>query len=1146
MRNRFLMEMKAFILPAYLIWPSVASAVIADQPLFVNVPVQPNIFFMVDDSGSMDWEVLQSNGASVLYGGLPNSGNVDITPTPSDQAEMLESCAGYNVLYYDPSQTYTPWLGADSGGTDYADQSITSARSNPYTTGTVNLTSADGGGSLPGYFTWNDADGDGVFDLDECPDPTRAGFDYDAQFTTTAEMTAAQQTNFANWYTYYRKREYVMKSALLAIVETSSARLGLSTLHRNGGNGLEASDITTGSNRVNMQTAISTINSSGGTPLRSKLAQVGAYFEGTTATGLFGSAANSPILNAANGGSCQQNFAVLMSDGYWNGGTSPGVGNADSGDTGDGDLNNTVYDAGPYADQNAGRSNTLADVAMHYYERDLKTLLDNDVPTSPLDGNNAQHLVTYTVAFGVNGSLSANPSPTDTSFNWPNVTSNTSSTVDDIRHAAWNGRGEFLSADSPSTLIQSFSNAIASIAGRTSSASSIATSSTQLQTNSKIYQARFTTTEWAGDLLAFNLDPVTANVTALAWNAADLVPSEANRNIYTSTQSVGGGVEFDWSSASSALSSIGLVETQVEYIRGDQSNEGSLYRSRSNVLGDIVNSSPTYTKKEDFDYYLLETVFGSATYDDYLIGSSVTDKGSRSGMVYVGANDGMLHGFLGDGITSVSCNPDVQNCEGEEVFAYIPKAVHSKLSALTSTSYSHQFFVDNSPVQGDAHINFDGSASDLSGRWGTALVGTLGAGGKGIFALDISNPLNFSETDVLWDLDSTDLPDLGFTFSKASVVKLHTDINASGTNTLNNDWGVIVGNGYESTSGKAVLYVLGLRTGEVIWKKEVGTAGGNGLSSPSPVDVDGDGIIDFVYAGDLKGNMWKFDISASTNASDWSVAKSHIDGGVAVEDPLFTACSADPCTATNYQPITVAPEVIKAKGGGYLVLFGTGKYYETGDNTDISKINSFYSILDDGSAVKVSGRNALLSQTIIANLPAATTGLNYNTRATTDTAISFSTEKGWYMDLYFDEDSNGVNDSPGERVVSQAVVRFGEVIFATLIPETDPCSFGGTSYLMSINAQSGSRLDKSPFDLDGNGVIDNNDLVMIDTDGDGVVDKAVAVSGIQSNVGIISTPGITTGEDVTPYHLSGSDGGTDSPDGTGGGKLGRQSWIQIK
>ena len=1153
MHHRLSVKIVTFLLPSILIWPSLASAAIAPAPLFVNTGVKPNIFFMVDDSGSMDWEVLKSDGARSVYtntSSYPDEGDLDITPTRNDRDEILESCAGYNVLYYDPNETYIPWKGKDVNGNTYVDQSITSARRNPYypASGSVNLTSDEGYGDPPGYMVWND-DGDGVFELDECPDPGRSGYDYYNQFVATAGsataqvMTAAEQTNFANWYTYYRKREYVMKAAMLNIVDNSTVRLGFSTLHRNGGNGFPVADVTVGSNKANLQAAISAINSSGGTPLRTKLAQSGAYFEGTSSSSLFGSSKSSPILSYANGGSCQQNFAVVMSDGYWNG-SNPNVGNADSGSTSGGDWNDTDFDGGVYADQNSGRSNTLADVAMHYYERDLDTSLPNEVPTSLLDANNQQHLVTYTVAFGVNGSLTANPTSTDTSFNWPNVSSNTTSTVDDMRHAAWNGRGDFLSADSPASLIQAFNNAIASISGRTSSASSVASNSTDLRANSKIYQARFTTTEWGGDVLAYNLDSSTGEIADLAWNAADLVPAESERNIYMSTGTVDSGVEFQWSSASSALSSVGLSESDVQYLRGSQANEGSIYRSRSSLLGDVVNSDPVYAGQESFGRYSLELLSGLATYGDYLAGTSATEKGNRTGMIYVGANDGMLHGFLGEGDVSAVCNTSAQDCEGEEIFAYVPKAVHSNLIDLTSPDYIHKYFVDNTVAIGDAYINFDGAASDSSGRWGTALVGTLGAGGKGLFALDVSDPMNFSASDVLWDIDSTDtgFADLGYTFAKASIVKLNDD---NGTN--NNDWGVVVGNGYSSTSGKAVLYIIGLRTGEIIWKKEVDTTGGNGLSTPIVVDTDGNNVVDAVYAGDLKGNMWKFDISDSSVAN-WKIAKSHDNSGTTVYDPLFTACSASICTASNRQVITSKPEVVKANAGGYLVLFGTGKYYEIGDNTDVSQVQTFYAVLDDGSNAAVEGRNSLQPQTIMAELLKADTGFDDNIRVTSENEVDYLSKKGWYLDLYYDGNSDGVHDFPGERVVANALVRNGRVMFPTLIPETSPCSFGGTSYIMELDTQSGARWNEPLFDLNGDGEIDVHDRVPIEvTDEHGnATTEYVSASGRQSNVGIVSTPRIITTDEESLIFESGSDGTINPTIGLGGVEKGRQSWIQIK
>ncbi|WP_415895315.1 pilus assembly protein [Neptuniibacter sp. PT34_22] len=1139
------------LLPSALIFPAVGNADIAQSPLFVNTAIQPNIFFLVDDSRSMYWSVLLSEGGAAAYPGAPSSGYIDVDPDPDEQLEILAACVGTNTLYYDPNETYAPWAGKDIDGNDYADQSITAARDNPYISGIVrDLTDVDEDDNLAGYAIWDDADNDGVFDFGECPDPDEAGFDYDTQFVTVAEMTAAEQTNFANWYSYYRKREYVMKAAMLGVVDGSTARLGVGALHSNGTfSGFPIADMTTGTNREDLADEISQIYSLSGTPLRQRLEDVGKYFEGVSDTTLFGSFEPSPILSAADGGSCQQNFAVVLSDGYWNGGM-PSVGDADTDD-------NTDYDGGEYADGttiNDGAvdgapnwwnlyprtQNTLADVAMHYYERDLNTTLDNEVPTSPLDGNNQQHMVTYTVAFGVNGTLDDTPPTVLGAKNWPSVRGDTSTTIDDMRHAAFNGRGDFLSAGSPTALRQALSNAAASIASRTSSASSVATNSTRLDTNSKIYQARFTSETWSGDLLAYSLDEFTGAVDTLVWNAASLVPAEADRNIFTYNQdnAVGArGVAFEHVNLSAAHKLL-LTEDEVNYLRGDQTNEGALYRSRTAILGDIVNSDPLFASRDDFNYYVLELDgAGFATYDNYLAGTSKDwQKGNRTDMIYVGANDGMLHALLGDGDTDATCVVGSQVCEGEEVFAYVPKAVYSNLEDLTSSGYSHQFYVDNSPVQGDAYIDWGDADSP---RWGTALAGTLGAGGKGIFALDISDPLGFEGSDVLWDLDDTDLPELGYTFAKPTIAKME-----------NGEWAVIVGNGYHSANHEPALYILSLEDGsEIVPPLKVGTsyqgtaANTNGLSTPIVIDTDGNRKADTIYAGDLQGNMWKFDVSNS-NESKWGIPY-YVSGNKEPYAPLYTACSADTCTTTNRQPITSKPQVVSNSVEGVVVLFGTGKYFETGDNTDTSVTQSFYGINDTGS--KVDDRTKLQKQEIVDEQPIAETGFTHDIRVTSNNDVDYTVKEGWYLDFYYDETpADSAHDHPGERVVADPLVRNGRVIFPTLIPEIDPCSFGGTGYLMELDAQTGSRLEISPFDNDGDGSISDSDFVHIDTDGDGQKDTWVPVSGKKSGVGIIKTPGvISTGDNELKY-TSGSSGDIEVTIESSGDKLGRQSWIQIK
>ena len=676
----------------------------------------------------------------------------------------------------------------------------------------------------------------------------------------------------------------------------------------------------------------------------------------------------------------------------------------------------------------------------------------------------------------------------------------------------------YFKATDPSELFTALSEVIGDIVSRTSSASAVATNSTRLDTNSRIYQARFVSGSWYGQLLAYDIDDTTGAVGGSIWDSSQLIPTENNRNIFSYNDNTNAGIVFEYANLHSSQQAY-LTSAELDYVRGDQTNEGTTYRTRVTVLGDIINSDPLFTSQGNFDYYELELSGGFATYDDYLEGTGVTEKGNREDILYVGANDGMLHAFLGTGDTATNCNPDATACEGEEVFAYIPKAVIPNLASLADLSYTHKLFVDGSPRHGDAYIDFDGSGD----RWGTALVGTLGGGGKGIFALDISDPLNFTAADVLWDLDHNDLTELGYTFSQPSIVKL-----------ANGDWGAIFGNGYDSANGYAVLYIVNLETGSVIKSITLeDSTGTNGLSTPIAVDTDGDKVADKVYAGDLQGNLWAVDISAS-NPNSW--ASDYKQGST--PKPLYQACTDDPCT--DPQPITSKPQVVNNDPGGLLVLFGTGKYFEVGDNTDTSQVQTFYAISDAGA--QVDGRDDLVEQEILAEIDAATSGLNYNVRVTSEYSVDYTAKEGWYLD--FDSASY-----PGERIVANPLVRNGRVIFPTLVPETDACSYGGTSWLMELDALNGARLSESPFDLDDDGSINTNDYVQYDSDGDGDIDENdewVPVSGKQSTVGIIKTPGvISTGPQEVKY-TSGSSGNIEVTTESGGDNSGRQSWIQIR
>lgn len=699
-------------------------------------------------------------------------------------------------------------------------------------------------------------------------------------------------------------------------------------------------------------------------------------------------------------------------------------------------------------------------------------------------------------------------------------------------------------------LDEQIGKAFQEIVARTSSASGVATNSTRLDSNTKVYQARFDSNVWKGELLAFNLDQSDGTLAdsdsdgtpdSAAWDAGNLIPEHSSRNIFSYNTTLGSetGVAFSYANLSSNQQSLldkdhlGVVDSlgndRVNYIRGDHSKElhqsTALFRSRLDAdgnpfeLGDIINSDPWFAGRvEDFGYTQLPGAEGSK----YITFRQA--KLSRTPAIYFGANDGMLHAVNAD--------------SGNELFAYVPDTILGNLNLLTTPLYGcsgqsncvpHTYFVDGAPKVGDAYF-----ASDTN--WHSVLVGSTGAGGKGIFALDVSTPASFSASDILWEISTTTAPvaadlaafqaHLGYTLPQASIVKMQ-----------NGEWAAIVANGYDSVSQTAVLFIIDIETGAIL--KEIDTGIGsssapNGLSTPIAVDINNDRVADAIYAGDLHGNMWKFDVSHPTDTNLWTVAF----GG----SPLYSA--QDTATPVNKQPITAKPQVGLHPDGGVMVYFGTGKYFEVGDQIigTPPKEQTFYAIRDNGSTV--ASRAELQEQVI--QFEESIPALNIDVRVTSDTTVDYTTKKGWYLDLI--SPKNGLE---GERNVSAPILRGGRIIFTTLIPEADPCGFGGSSWLMELDAINGRRLDEAPFDINEDGKFDDSDLIAIaDTNGDGKIDNnddLENISGIRKDIGIIKTPGVvSTGDDTEVKYVSGTSGELKVFFESAGDPAGRQSWRSFK
>jgi type IV pilus assembly protein PilY1 len=1030
-----------------------------------------------------------------------------------------------------------------------------------------------------------------IFDETLQPDSTGA-----LGCRTIAEI----KQNAANWYQYSRRRSFVAKGAIgEVLVRVPNYRYGMSVI--NGRNNMFVPLPPEGGEGAAYNTQILTALykfawQARGTPLRSGLEDVGEYFAGNL------SSETDPIIKA-----CQKNFGILFTDGFYDNENGLNVGDQD-GDTVD---------------------DSLADIAYKYYTEDLSSFPD-EVPPDPFDAATWQHMVTMTISFGVEGNLadvyvnnSVSPGPPVTGTAGPDLLPDVQADgtlwsqggntpkhdksqeavgwgdpvgagagsperVDDLWHAAFNARGQYINAQNPTDLIKALQETLAAIAERLTSASSVALNTGSLNANARTYQARFTSEQWTGQLLSIPISDGSGGSTCTSeprgqvcpqeWDAAAKLAGQnwdSGRSIFTYDPDTGDGVPFRYDSLAANqqtelqtnpdtgnADTVAVARARLDYLRGDDSNEGvgaATFRPRKGKpLGDIIHSSPVFSGDPMFRYpdglqsgpRTNPSGTYAETYSDYK--SRVS---GRTPLVFAGGNDGMVHAFNAE----FDANNDPTVNSGKEVMAYVPNSLFPRLNKLTSHSYSHKYYVDGDLTVGDAFFSDD--------KWHTVLLGTLRAGGQGIFALDITDPSKFTESAsnakdaVLWEFTDADNPntvhsdstalvdgdaDLGYTFARAAIVRL-----------ADGKWAAIFGNGYNNTendgsqsaSGDAVLYVVDLETGELIKKIDTGIGKAqdptgqnrpNGLATPTPIDRDRDNFVEAVYAGDLFGNLWKFDLS-SDDPTNWDIAYGK---------PLFVAKDGSGGTA-EVQPITTRPVIgpHPTDPGGVMVYFGTGKYFEVNDNSNTgTQTQSLYGVWDQGGSSLTSfDRSDLLEQVIfeettVNGQPVRVTSNEGDDPSNPDKyRIDWSTQRGWYMDLM---DQEIAPDNRGERMVTEPLLRNGRIIFITMIPSADPCSFGGDSWLMELDANDGSRLAFSPFDLNADNAFDQQDYVTTTLNGNQVT---IPVSGRKSEQGIIKTPGVLYGQGQEFKYASGSAGGIDvTVENPGATATGRQSWQQLK
>jgi len=690
----------------------------------------------------------------------------------------------------------------------------------------------------------------------------------------------------------------------------------------------------------------------------------------------------------------------------------------------------------------------------------------------------------------------------------------------------------FYIAGSAQQMVQSLTKAFANISAEVrSSASAVAANSTRLGSDTAVYQAAFDSANWSGDLQAFRINTDGTIDPAAVWSAATLLDglteaSLSSRNILTAAPpvSAGGGSflsstgrDFIWSDLAPTqrdalrqqfgggpLLSISDGQDRLDFLRGSRLLEqpDGLLRQRDSRLGDISNSDPQLIGDQDFGYTILDQ---SLAFSGLSIGASYqtfrdsTAYQNRPPVLIVGANDGMLHAF----------NAELNSNGGEELFAYVPDSVFVNLYELTLPAYSHRFYVDAAPRFADAYIN---------GSWRTLVVGATGAGGKSIFALDVTDPENMSASNVLWEFSH---PSMGYTIGQPSISPLP-----------NGEFGVVVTSGYETGQTDGTIWILDAANGSIIHTISLPNSGD--LGAPLVVDLNGDRVADRIYVGDTEGNLWRLDLDGS-NPSNWQAPSSLRSGATPV--PLFVARDGNGLRQAITAPLTSAFN----EEGLHTIFFGTGSFYRLNDNVvpPTPDVDTFYAVIDRG--VTIAGRSAMLEQLILAEVDVNGVGA----RAVTANNINPS-QSGWYLDLAWDGAFGGPGPI-GERAVTRATVRGDRVIFATLIPDRDPCSFGGSSWIMEINAFNGGRLNYSVFDLNYDGEFNSDDWITItDENGDTIT---VPTSGIDPNIGIVKTPAIITGvgdNNDEVKILSGSSGQLIRISERGGIEVGRQSWRQLR
>ena len=1211
---------------------------LSDEPLELVTPSSPNVVVLQDTSSSLNSDLMteelngyypDASAPTRPWNNIYGSG-----PSPAKQADKESDTPGsgfwrlrnkdYNRLYYNPEIRYQPW--AECDGTASAPSGC--------------LSSASPAADLYYYYVWKDTtdaacrtNTEGYVDgtpsplaspLDACSEGrlvsikaetgtigtasaiadltafTATGFDDgnalyskfparedcgSANYCTLAE----EQANFLNYYTWYRIRGYSMKGSIGKVISEADDNLRIGFAGSNGSNNdVPLDDVAASGQRTALLSGLYSVSYQGNSNFFSSYAKAGEYLACQGQNLFYGSSSSPgdsrcPVLPPPQG-SCQQNYILLVTDGGMEGYGS-NLGNQSPGDA-DGD-NNTEFDGVIFSGSKPAELGdaTLADIAMHYYERDLFSMTDDVVPLARdialapggafSGGAMHQHVKTFAVAFGTDSGLVDPPTTYSTgSYNWGTSAATPSLLADflvkDLHHAATNGRGAYLDAQNPDALTAALEAAFSEFSAGLGAGSAVSFNSQEISNGVVLFRSFYNLIENTGDVVAATLN-ADLTVGAQLWSTASqldiqLAAGGSGRQIVTYDPSPGAfsKVPFSLSNLTDAQKqSLGWVDAgtdaavteKIDYIRGSSANErpSGDFRARpvaDGRLGDIINSSPVFVGPP-------EALFrGGAAYptgaNSYAAFQAAQSR--RADRLYVSANDGMLHSI------------DPAN-DGNEVFAFIPNATlvnsaNTNISELIEPSYSHQYVLDATPVVDDIYI----TGKQSSKSWRTVLLGAFGAGGKGLFALDVTDPAiseSTSSDEVLWEFTDNDdtyptdsdgsaittggaqrvdgsgmpIKDLGLSIDEPVIAMSNVYVAVDDTDL---EWIGLLSNGLNSTSGIAKLFGLFIDRGaDGTWchpdarfddfsdisaglrgscdaadydfiKIDTGAGGyslggsiyPNGLGAPRAIDADTDGTVDYVYAGDIQGNLWRFDLCrADLDAWESGDSLSQYDGGAGTckkgaqiyetwqTTKIFTA-SYTVSGITTSQPILNKPVVTNAPNdAGYIVIFGTGTYVINGDrnDTDIQSIYGVWDRLGSDTVVKsklVQQAYTNSCETITEDGTSTTTcgrTLSDNSVVLYESTDSETTPSvlGWFNDLDV-AGSGDVAAAPGERAIRNFQIR-GDIGFVNSVSPTtsNACSASAGGFGLAFCPLTGGSgcVSGAVFDINNDGAFDASDSI---------------------------------------------------------------------